>query len=195
MWFSKSFQQTGAAALQPQKHYIMTKEKINTEALFSSLDATSNELMQLVQNEKEETLNAVPFANSWTAAQVLIHITKSNRAIVQGLQMHGLPAERDPEQNAGNLKKIFLDFTAKYNSPDFTIPEDGYHNKEQIMSALKLSITNLQTGRNETDLSEIIDLPVFGEITKLELLHFVLYHTQRHIRQLKNILGTIKNLS
>lgn len=149
--------------------------------------------MQLVQDEKEEILNTVPFVNSWTAAQVLIHITKSNRAIAQGLQMHGLPAERDPEQNTDHLKKIFLDFKAKYNSPDFIIPEDGYHNKEQIINALELSIRNLQTGRNETDLSEIIDLPIFGEITKLELLHFVLYHTQRHIRQLKNILGTIKN--
>lgn len=171
----------------------MIKEQINTEVLFGSLDATSNELMQLVQDEKEETLNTVPFVNSWTAAQVLIHITKSNRAIVQGLQMHGLPAERDPEQNTDHLKKIFLDFTAKYNAPDFIIPEDGYHNKEQIINALELSIRNLQTGRNETDLSEIIDLPIFGEITKLELLHFVLYHTQRHIRQLKNILGTIKD--
>lgn len=149
--------------------------------------------MQLVQDEKEETLNTVPFVNSWTAAQVLIHITKSNRAIAQGLQMHGLPAERDPEQNTDHLKKIFLDFKAKYNAPDFIIPEDGYHSKEQIINALELSIRNLQTGRNETDLSEIIDLPIFGEITKLELLHFVLYHTQRHIHQLKNILGTIKD--
>jgi hypothetical protein len=171
----------------------MIKEQINTEVLFGSLDATSNELMQLVQDEKEETLNTVPFVNSWTAAQVLIHITKSNRAIVQGLQMHGLPAERDPEQNTDHLKKIFLDFKAKYNAPDFIIPEDGYHSKEQIINALELSIRNLQTGRNETDLSEIIDLPIFGEITKLELLHFVLYHTQRHIHQLKNILGTIKD--
>ncbi len=171
----------------------MIKEQINTEVLFRSLDATSNELMQLVQDEKEETLNTVPFVNSWTAAQVLIHITKSNRAIVQGLQMHGLPAERDPEQNTDHLKKIFLDFKAKYNAPDFIVPEDGYHNKEQIINALELSIRNLQTGRNETSLSEIIDLPIFGEITKLELLHFVLYHTQRHIHQLKNILGTIKD--
>ncbi|MGN6352529.1 MAG: DinB family protein [Parafilimonas sp.] len=171
----------------------MIKEQINTEVLFRSLDATSHELMQLVQDKKEEILNTVPFVNSWTAAQVLIHITKSNKAIAQGLQMHGLPAERNPEQNTDHLKKIFLDFKAKYNSPDFIIPEDGYHNKEQIINALELSIRNLQTGRNETDLSEIIDLPIFGEITKLELLHFVLYHTQRHIRQLKNILGTIKN--
>ena len=39
------------------------------------------------------------------------------------------------------------------------------------------------------------NLPVFGEITKLELLHFVLYHTQRHIHQLKKILAAISNLS
>lgn len=179
----------------PHNIGCMIREKINTGALFGHLDAVSNELIQLVQHEKEDTLNTIPFTNSWTAAQVLIHITKSNRAISQGLKMHGLPAERDPEQNADNLRKIFLDFTAKYDSPDFIIPENGYHNKEKVIHALQISVANLQTGRNETDLSEIIDLPIFGEVTKLELLHFVLYHTQRHIRQLNNILGTVKNLS
>ena len=88
----------------------MIKE-INTTSLFNSLDNTSIELISLVQNEDEETLNKIPFKNSWTAAQVLIHITKSNKAIAQGLQMQGMPAERNPEENAVHLKKMFLDFT------------------------------------------------------------------------------------
>ncbi|HEX5149936.1 MAG TPA: DinB family protein [Parafilimonas sp.] len=166
----------------------MTQEKINTTTLFNSLDTASNELISLVQNEDEKTLNTIPFKNSWTAAQVLIHITKSNKAIAQGLQMQGILAERDPEEKAEQLKKMFLDFTVKFKSPAFIIPEKGHHNKAETINTLKASIESLQVKRNETDLSEIISLPAFGEITKLELLHFVLYHTQRHINQLKNIL-------
>ncbi len=170
----------------------MTKEKINTAALFNNLDDAVNELISLVQNEDEETLNTIPFKNSWTAAQVLIHVTKSNKAIAQGLQMKGLPAERNPEENVMHLKKMFLDFTVKFKSPAFIVPEKGDHDKEETLRSLKASIESLQSKRNETDLSEIIELPAFGEVTKLELLHFVLYHTQRHIRQLKNILKAIK---
>jgi len=170
----------------------MTKEKTDTTALFNNLDDASNELISLAQNEDEKTLNTIPFKNSWTAAQVLVHITKSNKAIAQGLQMQGVPAERDPEENAGHLKKMFLDFTVKFKSPAFIIPEKGNHNKTETINALNASIESLQSKRNETDLSEIISLPAFGEVTKLELLHFVLYHTQRHIQQLKNILTSIK---
>jgi len=166
----------------------MTQEKLNTTALFNSLDTASSELISLAQNEDEKTLNTIPFKNSWTAAQVLIHITKSNKAIAQGLQMQGVPAERDPEEKAEHLRKMFLDFTVKFKSPAFIVPEKGDHNKAETINALKASIESLQIKRNETDLSEIISLPAFGEITKLELLHFVLYHTQRHINQLKNIL-------
>ncbi len=43
-----------------------------------------------------------------------------------------------------------------------------------------------------TDLSQIMNLSVFGDITKVELLYFVLYHTQRHIHQLKNILEDLR---
>jgi len=170
----------------------MIREKTDTTALFNSLDVTSNELISLLQKEEEKTLNTIPFKNSWTAAQVAVHITKSNKAIAQGLQMQGIPAERDPEENAGHLKKMFLDFTVKFKSPAFIVPEKGDHNKGETLNALQASIESLQDKRNETDLSEIINLPAFGEVTKLELLHFVLYHTQRHIRQLKNILQSIK---
>jgi len=34
----------------------MTQEKLNTAALFNSLDTASNELINLVQNEDEKTL-------------------------------------------------------------------------------------------------------------------------------------------
>jgi hypothetical protein len=109
----------------------MTKEKTDTTALFNSLDAASNELISLAQNEDEKTLNTVPFKSSWTAAQVLIHITKSNKAIAQGLQMQGVPAERDPEENAGHLKKMFLDFTVKFKSPALLFLKKGTITKQK----------------------------------------------------------------
>ena len=46
----------------------------------------------------------------------------------------------------------------------------------------------LKDAAHAANLPELLNLPPIGELTKLELLHFVLYHTQRHIQQLKNIL-------
>ena len=170
----------------------MTTDTINTKELFVSLDETWSELFNLISSTDSSTVNTVPFKDSWTAAQLATHVTKSNKAIAQGLNMEGKPAGRNPEEGVPNLKKMFLDFTVKFQSPEFIIPENIEYNKEAVIAALKKSIGQLQAACTKVNLIEIIDLPVFGEITKLELLHFVLYHTQRHNHQLKKIIKTLQ---
>lgn len=168
---------------------------LNTNELFVALDDATGELAALVEPTTEKDFNVIPFKDSWTAAQLAVHVTKSNKAIIQGLGMPGIPPDRDPEEKVQHLKKMFLDFSAKYQSPAFIVPELRIYDKDEVVSELGKSIEQLRSLRTETDLEEIISLPVFGEITKLELLHFVLYHTQRHIHQLKKILAAISNSS
>ncbi len=167
---------------------MMTTHTISTKDLFASLDQTWNELKELISSTNSRSINAVPFKNSWTAAQLATHVIKSNKAIAQGMEMEGKPAERAPDAGEPGLKKMFLDFEAKYKSPDFIVPEEKNYDKDEVVKDLNNSIDKLKVARNKVDLGEIIALPVFGEVTKLELLYFVLYHTQRHVHQLKKIL-------
>ena len=160
----------------------------NTTELFTALDGTWTEFFNLVDSVDETLINVVPFENSWTVAQVATHVKKSNNAIIQGLQMQGEACNRNPEEGAGRLKNMFLDFTVKYDSPSFIIPDKKEYKKDTVIEQLKNSIKQLKQLRSNTNLIEIIDLPIFGKVTKLEILHFVLYHTQRHIHQLKEIL-------
>lgn len=171
----------------------MVTEKPNTQELFTLLDKTWFEFSKLVSSVDAHIINKMPFENSWTIAQVATHVKKSNNAIIQGLQMKGRLSEKDPEERVAELKKIFLDFDAKYQSPDFIIPDKKEYKKEAVVEQLDSSIGQLKQLRNEINPVEIINLPIFGEITKLEILHFVLYHTQRHVHQLKNILQSINN--
>lgn len=171
----------------------MTSTNIPTEELFASLDETTTELLQLVSSPDEKTFNTVPFEDSWTVAQLAAHITKSNRAIINALSMEGKIAERNADARMQELQGIFLDFSLKFQSPEFILPMQDVYQKEKLVGDLGKSIEVLKEKRNNGNLSEIISLPAFGEITKLELIHFVLYHTQRHIHQLKNILRTFEN--
>jgi hypothetical protein len=171
----------------------MKAAEVNSAELFSALDNVAIELIERVTSVSQQKINLVPFKHSWTPAQLAIHVTKSNRAIAQGLLMKGHPAERNPDAGVQQLKKMFLDFNIKYESPQFIVPEEGSHDKEEIIVALKKSIERLRDVREKINLSEIISLPPFGEVTKLELLHFVLYHTTRHIHQLKNILNILQS--
>ena len=76
----------------------MITESINTKELFASLDETWAELLGLIASTNDKSINTIPFKDSWTAAQLATHVTKSNKAIAQGLQMEGKPAERNPEE-------------------------------------------------------------------------------------------------
>jgi hypothetical protein len=171
----------------------MTSDIAYTRELFVSLDKASSELLGMIASLSESALNWVPFKDSWTAAQLAAHVTKSNASIAQALNMEAKPADRDPGERVQELKSMFLDFTVKFKSPGFIVPTQDYYEKETLLVKLKKSAELLKETAGKVNLPEMISLPAFGEITKLELLYFVLYHTQRHIHQLKNIMWYEKN--
>jgi hypothetical protein len=171
---------------------MMTQE-INTKELFASLDNVASELLTIIESLSESVLNTIPFKNSWTAAQLAAHVTKSNSSIAQALNMEAKSTERNPAERVQELKEIFLDFTTKFKTPDFILPTQDTYEKEILIARLKRSNERLIEAAGKVDLSGMINLPAFGEITKLELLYFVLYHTQRHLHQLKNIIRIIGN--
>lgn len=166
----------------------MLTDTVDAKELFASLDEAWSELFNLVSSTNETLINKVPFKDSWTVGQLARHVTKSNMGMAKVLKMQGNVAERDPAAGAAKMKKIFLDFNAKYKSPEFIIPEAGDYNKESVINDLENSIQQLKEERVKQDLSQMLQVPIFGEVTKLELYYFILYHTQRHIYQLKNIL-------
>ncbi|HYJ62309.1 MAG TPA: DinB family protein [Parafilimonas sp.] len=173
------------------KKDYMVIERLNTEELFSSLDETWATFLELVSSVDEQDINIAPFEGSWTVAQLATHVIKSNKAIVQALQMQGKPCNRNADERTDDLKKIFLDFTVKFQSPEFIIPEKKEYKKGIVVEQLESSIEQLKQWGAKANLYEIIMLPAFGELTKFEILYFVLVHTQRHLRQLKNILSII----
>ncbi len=167
--------------------------EIGTKELFASYDKTTTELLQLVSSFSEKEINTIPYEDNWTAAQVATHITKSNTSIAHAMHIEGKAVERNAEERVQELKDMFLDFSSKFKSPEFILPTQDTYQKETVIEDLKKSIMQLKNAADNVNLFQIINVPAFGEITKLEIFHFVLYHTQRHIHQLKNIFKIVKN--
>lgn len=163
------------------------KEYGATEELFKSLKDATSELVVLVSSFSETQINTIPFRGSWTAAQVADHITKSNIGIIQSLKTAGNATARDPDERVKKLKEQFLNFDEKLHSPKFILPTKDIYQKEKVVADLRQSIERLIEISNKVNLSEALHHAIFREITRLELLHFVVYHTQRHIHQLKDI--------
>ena len=166
-----------------------------TKDIREQVEETTNELLKLVLSFREEEMNVIPFKDSWTVAQVAEHVTKSNISMIQSLSTQGKTSFRNADEGAQKLKEIFLNFTSKLQSPKFILPTRNTYSKEIVVADLKNSIEQINGLSKRVNLSESVNHRVFGEITKFEILHFVVYHTQRHIHQLKNIFQQVKNNS
>ncbi len=159
--------------------------------LFSGIDKTVTELLDLVFYLDADKINTVPYKDSWTAAQLLRHVTKSTVAMAKGMDAPGKPPEREPDARVAELEKVFLDFSTKLNAPDFIVPEEGTYEKDRSMQELKTAFDKLKENANKADLNTLLEGLPLGPITKLEILHFSLYHTQRHLQQMKRIVEAL----
>jgi len=189
----KNDQLLGLAWQILKKNYrdSMLKDISHKEDVLVSLEKTTSELVQLLDRFDQQNINRIPFEDSWTAAQLADHVTRSNLSITKALLLNGIAVNRDKGARIKELREIFLDFKTKLKAPEFIVPTKNSYERTSVLSYLKQSVEKLLEVSKRTDMSAMINHPAFGDITKFEILHFVLYHTQLHINQLEKIFTAI----
>lgn len=155
--------------------------------LLQEFEAVTKAYIDLVAALSQDEMNTVPFTGSWTAAQVTEHLCKSDNAMIQALNGPVQPTNRPPDEYINNLRAIFLDYSTKLPAPEFIIPSPGTHDKESLIDAFKAGREQIGIAIKTLDLSATCHMPVFGKPTRLELIAFVIFHTQRHTNQVKHI--------
>ena len=161
--------------------------------VLTAIEETISQLQDLMSSIDDNNVNTVPYEDSWTAGKLFRHVEKSISGMAGAMKTESKAAERDAGERIPQLKSAFLDFSTKMKSPDFVAPEAGPFTKNVASEDLNKAFGEFTTNTNAADLNEmVVGLPL-GDITKLEMLHFVLYHTQRHLHQMNNITDALKN--
>ena len=155
--------------------------------LITAIHVVLMQLAGFVQSLPEEQINKVPFKNSWTAAQLLAHVLKSVAGMAAAIGKPGKPAHREPTKRVIELKQVFLDVTKKLPSPEIVVPEQKNYYKHELIKELQSRLKKLKEVTATADVSEIAEGLPFGEISKTEILHFLVYHSQRHLYQMNKI--------
>ena len=171
----------------------MATEALDTTGILSATSDAISQITDLMSAVDEDKVNTVPYEGSWTAPQLLRHVTKSINGMTRAMQMEAKPAKRDPSERIDELKKIFLDFSKKLTQPDFIVPEERIYEKQSSIEELNKSFSRFKESAAGANLDDLIEGLPLGPITKLEIIHFVLYHTQRHLHQMKKICEALKN--
>jgi len=171
----------------------MITQTTTKEELLTAIGEAVSDMGGLMESLDEIQVNTIPFEGSWTAGQLFNHVTKSINGMPGAMLKETAQAERDSEEKIAVFKKTFLDFSTKMKSPEIVIPDDGPFQKQASIQALTISFEKMKEPTKKANLNELLTGLPMGEVTKLELLHFVLYHTQRHLHQMKKIADALKD--
>ena len=155
--------------------------------LLLEFEAATNAIIEKVAALSQSEINKVPFSGSWTAAQVIEHLCKSDQAMIQALNGPEQPTSRPPDNMVENLRTIFLDFSTKLPSPEFIIPSSQTFDKENLLGTFRAGRKELGKAIQTLDLTATVHMPIFGKPTRMEIIAFVIFHTMRHTNQVKNI--------
>jgi uncharacterized protein YndB with AHSA1/START domain len=171
--------------------YIIT-DKSDKKEIITAINVIAIQMAGFVMPLNDEQLNSIPYKNSWTAAQLIRHIIKSITGMTKAIGKGAKPANRDITKRIIELKQTFLDITRTMQSPDEIVPEQKNYIKNPLINELQDCLKQLKEAASRADVSELAEGLPLGPITKLEILHFVLYHTQRHLYQMKKIADALK---
>ena len=149
------------------------------------------QVVGLARSLDEEKWNTIPYKGSWTPAQLVRHLLKSISGIGPLIEKQSQQADRDPGERILQLKQNFLDITKTMQSPEFIVPEKMHYKKESLITEFEAALAPL-TRLKDVNLNELITGLPLGPITKLEIIHFILYHFQRHLIQMKRITEALK---
>ncbi len=163
---------------------------MNKQAIIGDFNHTFVALEDAIGLFNAEEFNEVPFKDSWTPAQVVQHVILANGNFAAVLRGTTKETTKAVDENIAKLKAIFLNFELKMKSPEFILPNAEHHGQEEQLNIIKGIKNDCIKAIEELDLTETcldFELPTFGFLTRLEAIYFVIFHTQRHTRQLQEI--------
>lgn len=162
------------------------------EELAGMIDASTTDLLNMLSSVDEKEFNQ-RINKNWSVADVAEHLlaleTQINRYIV-----NAHTTERAADLKVEPVMQGLQSFENRYNAPDFTLPTPEDKDKNDLIKRLREQRDILKQVILTTDITETVDQkhPVIGSMTRLEWTCFNIHHTGRHMKQIGNILSSLK---
>lgn len=163
---------------------LIEKVNRNTTALFESISELN-----------DEKANAKTDAKSWSVIECLEHIFLVDVGISKTLTMEAsseITNEKTELFGESKLNYLLVDKRDDFKvpAPDFVSPVGRFKTLSEAKKSIEIIIdkilAHIKTNAIENE-KQTIKHPRLGEMTKLDWIHFLIAHTQRHIKQIEEI--------
>lgn len=168
---------------------MITSEKTH---LRNALAKSFDEFITTFSLFNEEEINKVPFAGSWTPAQVASHIILATDGVPDGNTSR---AHRPIDAFLPMIRPWWEDMSQKFTAPEPLRPDGKLRSRDMLLGELNRVLEKDLAIIDDNDLTAVcmdFELPTIGYLTRYEWLWFIQMHLNRHTFQLKNIYRTIK---
>jgi len=162
----------------------------STSELLAEFDLSSQNLIQTLNSFSEEHWNVKPAENSWSAAQVAWHLLVIEDGVNRFFTGTTAASTRSGDAIIKRMDQFLENRTRTYSAPDYTHPPDEPGKKQVLIIKIEQVRHQLAQHIIKPDLNVLcLDYKhfFFGELTRYEWIHFVVYHSNRHLIQLQNI--------
>ena len=160
---------------------------LEKDQLRIALTSAFDEFITAFSSFEESVINVKPSPESWTPAQVAVHIILATDGVPDSTIK---PLDREVDSYLPRIKPWWEDLNQKFKSPELLRPDDKPHSKKEILSELQRVRAKDLKIVSEEDLTLIcldVELPSIGYLTRYEWLWFIQMHLNRHLFQLENM--------
>lgn len=157
------------------------------QALLQEINNTVDNVLEILHSTNDNDLDKKPFEDSWSIGETIEHI------IICG---SGIPdrkteaSSRPMDEKIQVLKDIFLNMNLKAKAGPSLSPRESQHDKTNLINKVNNIRKVLTDTVNQKELDLLcldMEFPQVGFLTRYEWVNFILFHTQRHTIQARNI--------
>lgn len=157
------------------------------EQLLENTDA----LITAIEQIPLQQFNTKPEKGSWSAADVLEHIYRSEFGLPRlFVGETKTPNGRAPDENLETMKQRFLNLDQKMKASGVILPTEAEKSREKLVNKFRQNrkkIAQLISELPQEELCLKFEHPLLGHLTRMEWVHFSIIHTQRHLHQIERI--------
>ncbi len=167
---------------------------INKQELARELLENTVYLVATLSNVREADIDRKPSSLAWSPAEIAEHLVILEALAIRILQGRTKPVEdcgcdhdSDPAKKVEEIKSAFGDLEKKFTAAGPVAPLGMYKDKDILISKVRTNRQDLAEIVKTQDLTAVcVDFQhgIFGELTRLEWIYFIIYHTERHLRQI-----------
>ncbi|HVF41800.1 MAG TPA: DinB family protein [Pyrinomonadaceae bacterium] len=167
------------------------------EDVFAANEEVRRRLVERVEGLSEERRGARGADGGWSAADIIEHLSLTERRVTRALERMLPPAaDGGGGGKASNFTPFSLDTyiecasTQKFEAPEYIRPrgvpfdESLAHLKES-----RAALERLRPRFDEADLTAQFPHPAFGPLNVAQWLAFIGMHEARHLRQIERLHG------